>query len=121
MNPETEKNINEAIDWLQQTGGSVQDFAVEQAPLYCRELVAWELWSSGTAVAIGLVLILVAVRYLYNCRKLSWDGDEAMPDFIGLMCSGCIAMILLLFNTSPLIKAVVAPRIVIVEHLRSIK
>jgi hypothetical protein len=29
MNQETEKNINEAIDWLQETGASVQDFAVD--------------------------------------------------------------------------------------------
>jgi len=28
MTSETETNINEAIDWLQQTGGSIQSFAV---------------------------------------------------------------------------------------------
>lgn len=33
MNTETETNINQAIDWIQKTGGQIQDFAMEQPPL----------------------------------------------------------------------------------------
>lgn len=123
MNPDTEKNINEAIDWLQQAGGSVQDFAVEQAPLYCREVVQWTLWSSVGGVVFAILLIVGACK-LAKLGDWSWEEDSPIKAFAvpGICLAAWIASVVLLANCAPLaIKAAVAPRLVIVEHLRGLK
>ncbi len=126
MNPETEKNINEAIDWLQSTGGSIQDFASEQAPLYCQEVVRWELWSSAVGSAVGILMIVVGVVSGLLFVKFMRE-DEGEPNGRTLVTCG-IMFLSLIFgliaskDSAPrLIKALTAPRIVIVEHLRGLK
>lgn len=134
MTPDTEKNINEAIDWLQQSGGAIQDFAVEQAPLYCREVVAWELYN-GIALCVLAVILLIVMAACWKVA-LRWKGAErakkesdlyysASEAFVGPMIGGIVAAIaafVILTHGAPMaIKAAVAPRLVIVEHLRGLK
>lgn len=138
MNPETEKNVNEAIDWLQKTGGSIQDFAVEQAPLYCREVIQWELWSGAVSCASGIVFAAIGVKLLRVAKK--WSKEDAAKKaeaakqgcyhstsdaYIVPLLAGLIALlisVLVLCESTPaVIKVVVAPRLVIVEHLRSLR
>lgn len=127
MNPETEKNINEAIDWLQSTGGSIQDFASEQAPLYCQEVVQWELWSSAVGSAVGILLLVGTLLITYITRKKfgeAIDNEDIHIVFIsiGIAAFSIIAGLSLSSKHTPqLIKALTAPRIVIVEHLRGLK
>ena len=123
MNEQTEKNINEAIDWLQQTGGSIQDFAVEQAPLYCREVVAWELWYGIAGIVLGLAVLLGGVwlvRKAMSMYRDDGDGTEAVPGMTGALA--IIGGVVIVAGSAPsAIKAAVAPRLVIVEHLRGMK
>lgn len=122
MNQDTEKNINEAIDWLQQTGGQIQDFAVEQAPLYCREVVAWELWSGLVLVALGLGLLLVAVWLMKKGIAIyrgGGCGEEIGPMILSIFAF-IVGGFLLANGAGSSIKASVAPRLVIVEHLRGL-
>ena len=120
MTPETENNINEAINWLQQTGGSIQNFAAEQAPIYCREVIAWEFWSAMFYLVISASMLIAAAYLGKKARSLFkedelWEPWAAISGFIivvfGLL--GCIAC-------ECVIKATVAPRLIIVEHLRGI-
>jgi hypothetical protein len=125
MNPETEKNINETIDWLQQTGGQLQDFAAKQAPLYCREIVAWEFWNGLVLGTIGLLLLAVGGVALAKFLRWMREGDgEPNARTMTSMCIALMALTsgscLLLSNTTRTIKAAVAPRLVIVEHLRQL-
>ncbi len=60
MKGTTEENINEAIDWLQQTGGRIEDFAMEQAPLYCQEIIQWTFWSGIIGGLIGFIFFISA-------------------------------------------------------------
>lgn len=122
MNEATEKNINEAINWIQETASSVQDFAIEQAPLYCREVVAWEFWS-GMALIGGALLVLVAGLLILKKVWKLLDGDEEtvigssvlFGIFILLPC-----VIVITHGARNGIKAAVAPRVVIIEHLKDI-
>jgi hypothetical protein len=123
MNPETEKNINEAIDWLQQTGGQIQDFAAEQAPLYCREVVAWEFWIGIAGSLLGAALLLLGgwlVRKgIQLARNPQSSGEEAFPMMLGVVAlSVSIGVFCTMLPRT--IKAAVAPRLVIVEHLRQL-
>ena len=127
MNPDTtEQNINQAIDWLQKTGGQIQEFTAEQAPLYCREVVAWQLWSSIAGV-VGSLLIAAAAVYI-AAKSRRWIAENVQEVHPGAIFGSMaiLAAIVLSFvgiyqNAQSAIKAVVAPRMVIVEHLRGLK
>jgi len=126
MNPETETNINEAINWLQQTGGQIQDFAAEQAPLYCREVVAWEFWQGLTLSVIGLMIIIIPLIALWRFRKwikqdLENVGAGGFFSIMGSIILTIVGFVIIAGNAPCAIKAVVAPRLVIVEHLRGLK
>lgn len=123
MNEHTEQNINEAIDWLQQTGGSIQDFAAEQAPLYCQELIKYEIMSSAIGLIGGLVALAMSAIVIRFLRKHEAEMDEG-SFYLTFAVGGLLALAGCLFvarNVSPLVKAHTAPRVVIVEHLRSLK
>jgi hypothetical protein len=125
MNTSTEQNINEAIDWLQQTGGKIQDFAAEQAPLYCREVVAWEFWNATVYLSIGIIVFFTCCIGLFLARKeikKSWDEcDPGWPGCAALMALAAIGgLAMFADNIGTAIKAAVAPRLVIVEHLRGL-
>lgn len=128
MDPETEKNINEAIDWLQQTGGAIQDFAIEQTPLYCREVVAWELASNSVATALSAIAIISAVVWLKKATPAIVEAWEMADDAFHALFVPLINIALFTVGAVTLsgslpqaIKAAVAPRMIIVEHLRSLK
>jgi hypothetical protein len=125
MTPETEQNINEAIDWLQKTGGAIQDFTAEQSPLYCKEVIAWELWSSVAGAVLGTVMFVTAivalVIFVKGMRKYHGEpnGVTVSAIFIGIVC--IVGGIALPMNYVPrAIKAIVAPRMVVVEHFRGL-
>lgn len=126
MIPETETNINEAINWLQQTGGSLQNFASEQAPLYCREVVAWEFWSGsifgGIGVALSVIGLAAAMRFV---RWMEEDNGEpnsrTLPSCVIAMLCLILGPILAVDNIPHAIKATVSPRLVIVEHLTGLR
>lgn len=122
MNTETEKNINDAIDWLQQTGQSVQSFAIEQAPLYCRELIEWKI-HLGIYAAFYLVFAsIVALLLGRYCLKAADEGDGGPA--IASMLVGLFLAVSAIVATPRVIcegfKAYHAPRVVILEHLKEI-
>lgn len=128
MTLETEKNLNEAIDWLQQTGGSIQNFAAEQAPLYCREVVAWEFLAGVTGVIAGLFILIISTFlaregmkiHIRNEGKSYFDKEDVSSWVIPAKIGGFIGLVMVGLSSVTAVKAHVAPRIIIVEHLRGI-
>lgn len=119
MSPESEKNLNEAIDWLQQTAGSIQDFAVEQAPLYCQEVVSWTFWLGLLGTVAGILIIGFVVLCIRWCFKN--PHNDAVPGIvIASVFMSAAAAGFLCTLTPRMVKAVVAPRVVVVEHLRGL-
>jgi hypothetical protein len=120
-----QENITEAIKWLQTTAGQIQDFAVEQAPLYCQEIVAWTFWHAMAGIALGVAFILVPVIFIYNFRKVILrDLSDAghVSFFAGVFgFFSLVAGVACICKSAPqAIKAHVAPRIVIIEHLQGL-
>ncbi len=122
MNTDTEKNVNEAIDWLQQTGGTIQDFAVEQAPLYCQEVVAWKKMDGAIDCGTGAIFVIGAIILAKVTRPETYNSmfRECLAPILAVLCA---AMAVLSFGVgvTSIVKASTAPRMVIVEHLRSLK
>lgn len=120
MKEQTEQNINEAIDWLQQTGSSLQDFAVEQAPLYCQEVLTIHL-IGGLLMAIIPIPILIfsvwgTVKFCRKSYEKPYDFYEVNAFICGLTAAVCVVV-------SPIgaykaSKTQFAPRVVIMEHLK---
>lgn len=123
-----ENNINGAIQWLQQTGGAVQDFAVEQVPLYCREVVAWQLWTGIAGVVAGMLILAAGGTLLRKGFAIMKEGKGKgyceREDPFGWMLPAIILLacgtMLVAGASLKAVKAYVAPRMVIVEHLRSL-
>jgi len=140
MNEQTEQNINEAIDWLQQTGGSIQDFATSQAPLYCQEVVAWTFWKGLTCTLIGvflLVLCAIFAKQICPAWRSFKESKEPLQYFeeplryfeepwAAIRWSVLTVVFFILGftfvcnNIGNTIKAKVAPRLVIVEHFKKL-
>ena len=122
MTPETEQNINTAIKWIQETGGSIQDFASEQAPLYCREVIAWEFWSGLIFGGIGAILFAIGIAAAMRFVRFIKEDDGEIN---GRTLSALVIAIICLFLGPVMvgdfipraIKAHVAPRMVIIEHI----
>ena len=126
MTPQTEENINEALNWLQETGSAVQDFAVEQTPLYCQEVVAWTFWQNAIGAGFGLTLLAVGIFCAYQLIKAS-RSDKDNEEFV-MAISVIIGTLALMGGTiatatqlPDAVKAAVSPRLVIVEHLMNLR
>lgn len=101
------------------------DFASEQVPLYLKELIAYEFWSSTIHAVVYALVTLLCVKVFFHCRK-RWNelkNDDGVPY---VMCGlVCVALsILFTCNTvgrvDDAIKAAVAPRVIIVEKIQSL-
>jgi hypothetical protein len=124
MTQETEKNINEAINWLQQTGSAIQNFASEQSPIYFREVVEWTFWYSALCGGLGLVLVTLGIVGAFKMK--SWiDKVGGHPSYTFNIFGTFLLLIFGIFLTCEhipnAIKAKVAPRTVLIEHLNGLR
>ena len=123
MNQDTETNINEAIDWLQASASQIQNFAAEQAPLYCREIVGWTFWEAIVWIGAGVMIGIVSAALLKWGASLfkedPWCEKSCFP-IIGGFVTGITAVMMITSNLPSAIKATVAPRLVIIEHLQGL-
>jgi hypothetical protein len=126
MNTETEKNINQALDWLQKTGGQIQDFATEQAPLYCREVVALHM-AKGVCLAIAGTLVAILAVFLWRratamiAERDSSYSDHGIGHWVISIIAAVLSLILLGHGAYFITRAKIAPRVVIVENLQRLQ
>ena len=120
MKSETEENINEAIDWLQETGGAIQDFAVEQAPLYCQEVINWNIAIGAGGLLLVFIGLICFVASRYCCKKT--DGEDGyFAAMIITFVAGLLLIIIPCVEMVPKgVKAITSPRVLILEHVRGL-
>lgn len=113
------------IEWLQAMEAGVKS----EIPAYCGEVVNWHIAGNivnGVGYLIVGIILLATIRRLYN-----WfirDVDENCPydlvAFAGFVYTIVMVLTVVAFGssvwccTSNAVKGVVAPRAVIIEHLR---
>lgn len=123
MNSTTEANLNDTINWLKEVGGQAQAFTIEQAPIYCKEVIQWEVNSSLILIGISLSLFLVTAIGIVLGWKLYKKTDD--ENFIAAPCVGgtflvFIALILGPIGVRDYYKAKTAPRVILVNHFKDI-
>lgn len=123
MTTETEQNMNQAIDWLQTTTGQIQDFASEQAPLYCQEVIRFAIFDGIIGIAFGLALSGLGFYLFRRCRAVASSRDPMMCAPIGAAAFivTVLGLVSLFIGGSTVLKAFIAPRVLIVEHFRGLK
>lgn len=119
--------------WVEGTAGP---FISEQAPLYAQEVVAWKLWGGISGLIVCLVMVAggaalswLSVRLLRQAFKLENIGkyEEAGGFGVGGLFVGLVALGLLVVGVAGIpgevnsvVKASVAPRMIVLEHLRGL-
>lgn len=133
MNAEVEKeltkNIEKVAGWVASTASEGEAFVREQAPLVAQEIVNWHFWSSVCIVAIMAALSVPVIWCIYLLVRFLLQGG-ANPERYG-EAAFCVLVILVcvqvgltipaFINSYEAVKAAVAPRIVIIETLRTLK
>ena len=117
-------NINELSGWVKESATAVSKFTAEQTPLYIKEYVAWVFWSNLAFAIVGLLLIIAGIAMgnitIKLAKKIN-DYDCYIPVSIATGMGAPIAIIVGLMvladSTPQVIKAAVAPRVVIVDNL----
>ena len=109
-------------DLLNKTG----DFAAEQTPLFIKEFIAWQIWSNLTSFLLGVIFftsfLIIGIKCLKNSLIDNKDWSEFRLTIPFGVVSGIVSAFSLLFlvfegfgNLQNAIKAMVSPRVVIVE------
>jgi hypothetical protein len=111
------------------------DFAIEQAPLVVQEYVAWQRVTTTVWLILGIIGLAAALRVFF-WRTLPgfqglWDKDRNgyVPDaaYVPYIVQSIICAILAFVtpfmigdNITPCLKAWFAPRILVIEWIKSL-
>ena len=122
--PMTNERIDQALDFVLQTANDTKGFVLEQAPLVAREIVAWTLWSGVIQAVVCVSLLIVIGRLVRNATaRERADGCGGDPLDIITIVAGSLAIIFIFgaacFGIGQATKSLVAPRLVIIDTLRS--
>jgi hypothetical protein len=108
--------VLEYLQGMESRIGKAENFVIEQAPLYVQELLMWHFWSNMLVAAV-LLLIAAAIAglFVYAVRI----DYEVLPAAIlfGIPVCFCFLIGSTLF-VSCSVKAKIAPRLVVVEHIK---
>lgn len=114
-----EEMQNQVLEWLKKGG----EFVEREAPLLAQEIVSWYYWYSlltaiGCAVVatIAIAVFFIALKSTIKRRDCEWELPCML--FGGLV--GLVMTAFALDAASHAVKAVVAPRVVVVESISGI-
>lgn len=114
------EKLADVFEWLDKGG----EFVAEQAPLYAQEVIAWEINFGIASVVVGLVLLSLfafAARHLCKFGDRMSEGGQVVT-VVSLIVLGFLTFfttINALCAGSDALKALSAPRVVVMQHITS--
>jgi hypothetical protein len=122
-------NIQDLSNWVKATSDKAGDFLSEQTPLYIQEYINWVFYSNLFWSIYGTALLVIFIAIFCISLKISskhdWD-DEFKPSMPITIASGLLLFFIFLHfcvqttgNIQNCIQAKAAPRVLIVEHIKS--
>lgn len=125
---ELQERLIALLDYIGERAKTAEGFAMEQLPLVAREIVAWDFWSNLVGTLMGVVLLtLAAYLIILICRKAEdWLKQVEFPVplvaslFIAFF-SACGGFGFMSTYLMPFIKAATAPRLVVIDYVRSLR
>jgi len=108
------------MDYIGSVAKDADAFARAQLPDVAREIVAWELWSG---VVYGMICVAILAACVRAFRKAMWLVNNSrdcyeIPMFIISVGLGVFAFVGLVVNTQSIVKATVAPRLVVLDYVK---
>lgn len=114
---ETEK-LNELIGYLTDTIKSSGEYIKETAPEFINELVAYEVMTSWIFIWIsGFVWLICSISFIATLCKCDSEDMGVCGFFFGV---GLVSLIPLVINIFDLIKISVAPKLFILDYLKTL-
>lgn len=119
--------LEQLLKFLTDTLQQGKDFTVDQAPQFVRELLAWQFYQAAIFTGLGVVIMLagwiIAALIIRRVNKAKAekryseiDGVQWLVGIVGTLAG----VIILVVNIQAMIQVRVAPRVVIVEMVRSL-
>lgn len=121
MEPTTDAQIAETLQWMRQTMESGTDFVRDQAPMWANELLAYGALTAWLDIGFAILVFIAAAMMLYYAfKEHDFDLiDNPIPIISG--AAGFIALAIALGITHDaalqLVSIHSAPRVYILEHL----
>jgi hypothetical protein len=119
--PGTRDIINSFLTELLEFSKDAGAFAKEQVPLVLQEYVKWGI-AEGLMIFFGCSLYIIG--FAYGAKRWAIDahrGDDDLAAFLYLMIGGILSLMAfvgaLVDGILPAIKAIVAPRVYLIEKL----
>ncbi len=111
----------EILKYLQTFAGAVEksaNFSAEQAPLVVQEFIRWEIFGGLFVFVVCSVIVFFILKTGIRIIKLQGDDNEAKMFFAFVtLVIGIFPLLMGLCNLSSNLKALVAPRVVIIEKI----
>jgi len=123
---DVQEKITSYLDGLESRLGKAEELVISEVPQFVSELLAYHWLTNLIWFCLGLLglLAIVATSYqlLKNCKNVTpgVDQGEFALFIIGLsliLAAGCIGFLTLSITT--MVKISVAPRVYVVDYLRS--
>ena len=114
-----EEKLAEALDKIIRWLESGEAFVVEQAPLVAQEYVRWIIVTNIVECALSLFSWIVLVLLIHWLARFEDDEPEEMK---AILTSIATVLVLVPFavNLLQLVKALTAPRVVVLEKVASL-
>ena len=121
MNEELKNQLTQFLEKALDVVEKGIDTAGEQIPLILQEIIYWQISSNSILFVFGVILLFVAYKTArsINMEKDFDDPFIILPKIVLLVASGIICLPLLACSLDA-VKALVAPRLVIIEYLKGL-
>ena len=128
MNEELQQKLLDYLSALEQATAEAGGFLQSELPLVVHEIVAWVWWGSLLRLVFYAVVLTVLLLVVYfgskRVAQASFADAENASWFLFVM--GTILSILFfgtgaMYNAQELVKASVAPRVVVIEKINELR
>ena len=118
-----EELLNKSIDKLLKFVEATTSFIGEQAPLYAEEFLKYNAGIAGFWITTSIVIAVMSIVVLLAVMILSDSYDDELRFVTALICGAMFISFTIvgLVNKADLIKTQTAPRVVLLEHLGSLR
>lgn len=117
--------LAELLKFLTDTLQQGKDFTLAQAPLFVKELLMWQVMQAwifiGVWTVVALILVTFVRKFFIYAACLHDDEDSRRTLNYGMFTTaGVILLIAWATNLWTIIEVYVAPRVVVLEMVRSL-
>jgi ABC-type transport system involved in cytochrome c biogenesis permease component len=118
MNDVQEK-ITSYLDGLESRLGKAEELVISEVPQFVSELLAYHWWGNLIVLAVCLVLAVCAIPLVLSVIREIKKGADAIGGGLLLMLIVLPLTMPIASCTAKLLKISVAPRVYVVDYLRS--